>query len=197
MLVPNSSSVLDFITFRDEHGNVNMFLESDLKEAASKPGGGAFSSECAGPESYVDPSFIYFVKVAQVLLDAGLNEPGSAQAVSIIEQMTTSGMNGHFRAWVRDKPPSSELNSLDAQGIVAKVRHPPRHAHALTCTLGGLLHACDSLTHTSTSVLLLLASLYSCFEREGLCPPSQWKRYLSTRAMQRSSQGRRALRQLR
>ena len=135
VLVPNSPSVVDIINFRDKDGKVIMHLETDLAVAKAMPGGAAFCENLAKSDLYEEPLYKGFVQFAQLLLDAGLNEFGSPNALSIMQQETTSGAMGHFRAWVRDRDPPNEVTGLDAKGVVEMVTfsRSSTYTHACTC----------------------------------------------------------------
>ena len=117
-----------------------MHIPATIAEADAHVVGGVFHESSADPQSYVDPSYFEFVKFAQMLIDAGDNASDSNFCLSIIEQTTASNRGGHFRAWVRDRPQSAELEALveanDARAVVHKVRSLSMHArtHLLPCT---------------------------------------------------------------
>ena len=141
LLVPQSPSVVDYINYRDEDNKIRMHIPATIAEADAHVVGGVFHESSADPQSYVDPSYFEFVKFAQMLIDAGDNASDSNFCLSIIEQTTASNRGGHFRAWVRDRPQSAELEALvkanDARAVVHKVR-TPLHARAhtpVTCVL--------------------------------------------------------------
>ena len=121
VLVPRVPSVVHYINHRDADGNVVMNLAPSLEEA-SRVGGGAFNEGSDDPKAFVAPDYFEFTKFAQLLIDAGANRSSETSCLSIIEQTTASGNNGHFRAWVRDKPQPDDLKALDAKAVVDKVR---------------------------------------------------------------------------
>jgi hypothetical protein len=127
--------VVDIINHRDKDGKVIMHLETDLAVAKRMPGGDAFCQNLAKSVLYDEPLYKGFVLFAQLLLDAGLNEFGSANALSILQQETTSGDGGHFRAWVRDRVPPNEVEGLDAMGVVEMVSlsRSSTYTHVRTC----------------------------------------------------------------
>lgn len=146
-------SVVHYINHRDADGKICMNLAPSLVEA-STAGSEAFNESSDDPKSFVAPDFFEFTKFAQLLIDAGTNRSvySETACLSIIEQTTASGNNGHFRAWVRDKPQPDDLKALDAKAVVDKVRLSTHticiHTHDIFCTHGPLYILVHTTHHT-------------------------------------------------
>ena len=130
----------------DDEGKVRMRLVAN--EAAAVNMDSSFADAPSSTRGYVEP-YAAFVRFAGVLLAAGENGVQSTAPVSIIEQKGSSGLLGHFSAWVRDSSQQS-MGGCSATELVTKVRASPYMpcARAVSHTP---VHSCLTHQHLSQS----------------------------------------------